>query len=29
LTFFALHDAYHVGQLAYIRKALGRPGLAG
>jgi hypothetical protein len=29
LAFFALHDAYHVGQLAYIRKALGYPGLAG
>jgi uncharacterized damage-inducible protein DinB len=29
LAFFALHDSYHVGQLAYIRKALGHPGLAG
>jgi uncharacterized damage-inducible protein DinB len=29
LGFFALHDTYHVGQLAYIRKALGYPGLAG
>lgn len=29
LAFFALHDSYHVGQLAYIRKALGYPGLAG
>ncbi len=29
LAFFALHDAYHVGQLAYIRKGLGYPGLAG
>ncbi len=28
LAFFALHDAYHVGQLAYIRKGLGYPGLA-
>lgn len=28
LAFFALHDSYHVGQLAYIRKGLGRPGLA-
>jgi uncharacterized damage-inducible protein DinB len=29
LAFFALHDSYHVGQLAYIRKSLGYPGLAG
>ena len=29
LAFFALHDSYHTGQLAYIRKALGYPGLAG
>jgi uncharacterized damage-inducible protein DinB len=29
LSFFALHDSYHVGQLAYIRKSLGYPGLAG
>jgi hypothetical protein len=29
LAFFALHDSYHVGQLSYIRKSLGRPGLAG
>src|ERR1051326_6806930 len=29
LAFFALHDSYHVGQIAYIRKALGRPGLRG
>ena len=29
LAFFALHDAYHVGQLAYVRKGLGYPGLAG
>jgi hypothetical protein len=29
LAFFALHDAYHVGQLAYIRKGLGYAGLAG
>jgi uncharacterized damage-inducible protein DinB len=26
---FALHDCYHVGQMAYIRKALGYPALAG
>ena len=29
LAFFALHDSYHVGQLAYIRKSLGYPGFAG
>jgi uncharacterized protein YndB with AHSA1/START domain len=29
LAFFALHDSYHVGQLAYVRKALGLPGLVG
>ena len=29
LAFFALHDSYHVGQLVYIRKSLGYPGLAG
>jgi uncharacterized damage-inducible protein DinB len=29
LGFFALHDTYHVGQLAYIRKALGYPALVG
>jgi uncharacterized damage-inducible protein DinB len=29
LAFFALHDSYHVGQLSYIRKSLGHPGLAG
>jgi uncharacterized damage-inducible protein DinB len=29
LAFFALHDTYHVGQLAYIRKGLGYPGMAG
>ena len=29
LAFFALHDSYHTGQLAYIRKALGYPGIAG
>jgi uncharacterized damage-inducible protein DinB len=29
LAFFALHDAYHVGQLAHVRKGLGYPGLAG
>ena len=29
LAFFALHDSYHVGQMAYIRKSLGYPGIAG
>lgn len=29
LAFFALHDSYHIGQLVYIRKGLGYPGLAG
>jgi uncharacterized damage-inducible protein DinB len=29
LAFFALHDSYHAGQMAYIRKSLGYPGIAG
>jgi uncharacterized damage-inducible protein DinB len=29
LAFFALHDSYHIGQLSFIRKSLGYPGLAG
>jgi uncharacterized damage-inducible protein DinB len=29
LAFFAFHESYHVGQLAYIRKSLGRSGVAG
>ena len=29
LAFFALHESYHVGQLAFVRKGLGYPGLAG
>jgi uncharacterized damage-inducible protein DinB len=29
LAFFALHESYHVGQLAYLRKGLGYPGMAG
>ncbi|HXD73357.1 MAG TPA: DinB family protein [Vicinamibacterales bacterium] len=29
LAFIALHDSYHVGQLAYVRKALGLPGVVG
>ena len=28
LAFFALHDTYHIGQMAYIRKSLGYPGIA-
>jgi hypothetical protein len=28
-TFLVAHESYHVGQLAYIRKALGLPGLVG
>jgi uncharacterized damage-inducible protein DinB len=28
-TFLTMHESYHVGQLAYIRKALGLPGLIG
>ena len=29
LGFFAMHDSYHLGQLAYIRKALGLSSLVG
>jgi uncharacterized protein YndB with AHSA1/START domain len=29
LAFFAFHESYHVGQLAYIRKSLGHSGIAG
>ena len=29
IAFLAMHDTYHVGQLAYVRKALGLPGVAG
>lgn len=29
LAFFALHETYHVGQMVYIRKGLGYPGLVG
>jgi hypothetical protein len=29
VALFAFHDSYHVGQMAYIRKALGYPALAG
>jgi uncharacterized protein YndB with AHSA1/START domain/uncharacterized damage-inducible protein DinB len=29
LAFFGLHDSYHVGQIAYVRKSLGYPPLVG
>lgn len=29
LAFFVFHEAYHVGQLAYLRRWLGHSGLAG
>jgi uncharacterized protein YndB with AHSA1/START domain/uncharacterized damage-inducible protein DinB len=29
VAFLAMHDTYHVGQLAYVRKALGLPGVVG
>ena len=29
LAFFAFHEAYHVGQLGYVRKLLGHPSIAG
>jgi hypothetical protein len=29
LAFFAFHESYHVGQLAYIRKSLGHSAVAG
>jgi len=29
VALFAFHDSYHVGQMAFIRKALGFPALAG
>jgi uncharacterized damage-inducible protein DinB len=29
LAFLAMHDTYHVGQLAYVRKALGLAGVVG
>jgi DinB family protein len=28
-TFLTAHESYHVGQLSYIRKSLGLPGLVG
>jgi uncharacterized protein YndB with AHSA1/START domain/uncharacterized damage-inducible protein DinB len=29
IAFMVMHDTYHVGQLAYVRKALGHPGVVG
>ena len=29
IAFFAFHEAYHVGQVAYLRRWLGKPGLVG
>ena len=29
IAFLVMHDTYHVGQLAYVRKAIGRTGIAG
>jgi len=29
LAFLAFHESYHVGQLAYVRKALGHSAIAG
>jgi uncharacterized damage-inducible protein DinB len=29
IAFLVMHDTYHVGQLAYARKALGHKGVAG
>ena len=29
IAFLVMHDTYHVGQLAYVRKAIGHPGVAG
>jgi uncharacterized damage-inducible protein DinB len=29
LAFFAFHEAYHLGQVGYIRKQLGHSSLAG
>ena len=29
LAFFAFHEAYHVGQLGYVRKMLGHTAVAG
>ena len=29
IAFLVMHDTYHVGQLAYVRKALGHAGVVG
>jgi hypothetical protein len=29
IAFLAFHEAYHVGQMAYVRKAIGRSAIAG
>jgi hypothetical protein len=29
ISFLTMHDTYHVGQLAYVRKAIGLPGVVG
>lgn len=29
IAFFSMHDSYHVGQMAFVRKGLGFPGIAG
>ena len=29
ISFLTMHDTYHVGQLVYVRKALGLPGVVG
>jgi hypothetical protein len=29
ITFLAYHEGYHLGQISYVRKALGLPGLVG
>jgi hypothetical protein len=29
VAFLAFHDGYHVGQISYALKILGRPGLVG
>jgi hypothetical protein len=29
IAFMTMHDTYHVGQLGYVRKTLGLPGVVG
>ena len=29
ITFLAFHESYHIGQMAYVRKAIGHSGIAG